>query len=207
MAHFPINLDLTKKKCVVVGGGPVAERKVEHLLEFGASVTVISPRLTPRLSEMSKKRKITHIASRYEPGHICGAVLVVAATDSLETNIAVAEEANFMGMLVNVVDDPALSSFFFPSVVRRGDFVLSISTSGKSPALAKWVREKLEKEFGGEFGELADLLGEIREEVKKKYPDLKDRVSAYERILGSEALSLLANGRRYDALEVARKCI
>ena len=134
-------------------------------------------------------------------------MLVIAATNDREVNKAVSSEAQRRGILVNVADDPELCTFFMPAVVRRGDFIVSVSTSGKSPALAKRVKGELESRFGPEYGELADLLGELREEVKAKYPNEEDRRQAFSRILSSDVLDLLGQGKRDEAIERARKCI
>jgi len=207
MPHYPINLDLKNRRCIVVGGGEVAERKVETLLEFDAAVVVIAPDLTSRLECHAEQGLIQHLRGAYAPEMLEGAFLVFAATDSREANRAVSEECRKRGILVNVADDPELCTFFVPAMVRRGDFVIGISTSGRSPALAKRVRESLESEFGPEYGELADLMGELRDEVKSKYPDQADRSRAFVRILNSNVLDLLAQGKRDEAMEKARECI
>ncbi len=185
----------------------VAERKAISLLEFGAHVLVIAPELTPALRQLAEEKAIEHIPAEYQPGMLEGAFLVIAATDSSLVNKAVSEEARHLGVLVNVVDAPELCTFFMPAIVKRGDLIISISTSGKSPSLAKHVREKLEAEFGLEFGMLAELLGALRDDVRAKYPNHHDRVAAYERILNSNVLALLAEGRSEEALEVAKECI
>lgn len=207
MAHYPVNLDLEDKRCLVVGGGEVAERKVEMLLDFGGRVVVIAPELTPRLESLAADSSVEHVACTYRPGMLKGAFLVIAATDEPEVNHAVAEEARHLGILVNVVDDPDFCSFFVPAVVRRGDLVIAVSTSGRSPSLARRLRERLEEELTPAYGDLADLLGELRDEVKAKYSDPADRTDAYCRILDSETLSLLSEGKRDEAIERARKCI
>ncbi len=108
---------------------------------------------------------------------------------------------------MNIVDDPELCTFLVPACIRRGDLVIGVSTSGKSPAMARRLREELEGRYGAEYGRLADLLGQLRDEVKAKYPDHGERRRAFRRILDSDALRLLAEGRPDEALEVAWKCI
>jgi precorrin-2 dehydrogenase/sirohydrochlorin ferrochelatase len=207
MSYYPLNFNLKDRKCVVIGGGGVAERKVEALLDAGASVAVVSPELTPRLSELAEGGLIGHVAGVYVSQALEGAFLAIAATDDRETNSAVSSDARRLGIPVNVVDDPGLSTFIAPATVRRGDLFISISTSGKSPALARRLREELESQFGPEYGELADILGELRDEVKAKYPDQAERNKAFLRILDSDVLLLLREGRRDEAVERARKCI
>lgn len=207
MAHYSISINLTDRKCVVIGGGTVAQRKTETFLDFGAQVTVISPELATTLRELADGGLIEHITDSYRPSHLDGAFLVVAATDDAEVNTAVSEEARSRGLLVNVVDVPELCSFFVPAMVRRGDVVISVSTSGKSPAMARRIRERLETQFGPEYGAFAALLGELRPEVKALYPDAADRNRAYRRILDSDVIHLLAAGRTKEAVERARECI
>jgi len=207
MPHCPISLDLNGRKCVVIGGGSVGERKVEMLLEFGASVTVVAPAITPALRDLATKKAIRHIPSMYTPDMLNLAFLVIAATSERGVNRAVSEECERRGILVNVADDPDICTFFVPAIVRRGDFTIGVSTSGRSPALAKRVRESLESSFGPEYGELAEIMGDLRDEVKAKYEDPEDRVRAFERILDSDVLDLLAKGKRDEAVLRARKCI
>lgn len=207
MAHYPISVDLRNRRCVVVGGGTVAQRKVETLIEFGAAVAVVAPELTPRLRELASKGVIEHMAGMYEPANLDGAFLAVAATDDPETNKAVSAEAQRRGVLVNVVDRPDLCTFFVPAIVRQGELVISVSTSGRSPAMARRIREELEAGFGPQHGELAELLGDLRDEVKARYTDMTDRNRAYVRILDSDALDLLAAGKKDEAVQRARKCI
>lgn len=207
MPHYPINLDLKDRRCLVIGGGSVGERKVEQLLEFGATVVVVSPDVTHRLHELAEHGAIRQIHGVYTPEVLSNAFLVIAATNERAVNKAISLECQRRGILVNVVDDPELCTFFVPAVVRHGDFIISVSTSGNSPSLAKRVREKLECEFGPEYGALTDILGQIRDEVKAKYPDQEDRGKAYLRILDSDVLDLLKQGKQDEAMERARKCI
>jgi len=207
MAHYSISIDLDNRKCVVIGGGMVAERKVETFLEFGAAVAVVSPELTPRLRELVDQGKIEYAAEAYQPGHLEGAFLAVAATDDRDINTAVFAEAQQSGILINVVDVPELCTFYMPATVRRGDLVISVSTSGRSPAMARRIREEIESRFGEEYGELAEILGDMRDEIKARYPDIADRNRAYVRILDSDALSLLAIGRKEEAVKRAHECI
>ena len=168
IAYFPAFLNVLGKKCVVVGGGNVAVRKVRMLLECGANVTVISPTLLQNLAQLAKKKSITVIRRNYKPVDLERAVLVVAATDVKEVNRKVANEANGRGILVNVVDDPDSSDFIVPSTIRRGDLTVAISTAGKSPALAKKIRRNLERRFGKEYATLVSLIGKVRSSLKRE---------------------------------------
>lgn len=208
MPYYPINLDLRGRECVVVGGGAVAERKVEGLLECGARVTVVSPELTPELLSLVEAGGIGWVNREYSPGALAGAFLVIAATDDRNVNQAVSDEAMSGGILVNVVDDPELCSFIVPATVKRGDLMVSISTSGSSPALARRIRGMVESCIGPEYGDLAWLLGELRDEVKSSHPAASDRLAAFDRIIDdAEILRLLAAGEKEAAIGKARQCI
>lgn len=153
---------------MVVGGGPVALRKVKALLEHEANVEVISPELCPELSQLAKSRAIQVLQKNYNGGDLQGAFIAIAATDDGEINNKVAEEARAKGVLVNVVDDSEHSDFIVPSQLRRGDITIAVSTAGKSPALARKIRTRLEKDFGTEYASLALLVDEVRSELKRQ---------------------------------------
>ena len=166
--YFPAFLNIERKKCVVVGGGKVAFRKVRMLLDCGANVTVISPVLHPDLSELADKKSIQVIRRSFKLGDLKGTFIVIAATDAKETNRKVAKEAGRVGALVNVVDDPEPSDFIVPSILRRGDLTITISTGGMSPALARKIRTKLEESFGEEYALLVSLVQEVRSALRRK---------------------------------------
>lgn len=164
-SYYPVFLDIAGKRCVVVGGGQVALRKVKTLLEYGAKVEVISPELCPELAA------ITEISVRhrqYQPGDLKGAFLAIVATNNHEINHRIAGEARSQGVLVNVVDDAEYCDFILPSLVRRGDMTIAVSTAGRSPALARKLRTRLEQDFGGEYAVLVRLIDEVRLELKQR---------------------------------------
>ncbi|MEE9614509.1 MAG: bifunctional precorrin-2 dehydrogenase/sirohydrochlorin ferrochelatase [Thermodesulfobacteriota bacterium] len=196
MPYYPIFLDIEKKTCLVVGGGAVAERKVLSLLFSGARVAVISPQLTKKLKSLVKTGKIRHTARRYCVGDIEGAFLVVSATDSEEINKAVSKEARKAGTLLNVVDRPELCNFIVPSVVERGSLLVAISTSGKSPYLAKALRKTLERSIPPEMAVFVELMGAVRRKLLKENAknDKKDRI--YEALLNSPLLEWIKKGDR-----------
>jgi len=162
MAFYPIALELAGKPCVVVGGGRVAERKVSGLLSCSAQVTVISPELTARLLQQHNDGILRWLGREYRTGDLEHAFLVIAATDDKETQRLVYEEAAAHSLLLNVADVPQRCNFILPATVRQGDLVISISTAGKSPALARKLRMELEKRFGKEYRVLVDILGALR---------------------------------------------
>lgn len=157
--YYPINLDVTGKKVVVVGGGVVAERKVISLVKFGAEVLVIAPRLA---AVLAKIKGVGLLRREYRRADIKHAVLVVAATDNMALNRQIARDAMRENILVNVVDAPDLCSFIVPSMIKRGPLVVSISTSGQAPAMAKALRLELQKIITPQLGKLAARLGKIR---------------------------------------------
>lgn len=162
MKYYPVFLKIKNRKCVVIGGGDVAERKVQSLVDSGAAVTVISPTLTAVLQELAGQGAIEVLQRNYEKGDLKGAFVAIAATDDVETNRQVFHEADEAGSLVNVVDDPENCNFIVPAVARRGDLMIAISTCGRSPALARWIRQEMEDEFLPDYEELLTLLSEIR---------------------------------------------
>src|SRR5512141_3240996 len=144
-AYYPIYLQLQDQPCVVIGGGRIAEGKVEGLLAAGARVTVISPDLTPRLQDLADQNEIRHIARAYQPGDLADAFVVISAIDQAEINHQVWSEASANRQLVNVVDDPPRCNFIAPAIVRKGDLTIAISTGGKAPALAVRFKEHLQR--------------------------------------------------------------
>ncbi len=207
MAHYPINLDLRGKRCLVIGGGSVGERKVETLLEYDAAVVLVAPVVTSRLRELAENGSVRLIHTVYRPDMLHNVFLVIAATGERAVNRAIYEECERRGILANVVDDPDYCRFFVPSTLKHGEFMISVSTSGSSPSLAKHVRELLEPQFGPEYGELTEILGRLRDEVKEKYPDMESRSQAYQRVIASDVLDLLKQGKSAEALQKARTCI
>lgn len=197
-SYYPVFMDLRGRRCIVIGGGDVALRKVNALLECGARVQVISPEICDGLNSLARQGKVTVTTREYALGDLAGALLAIAATGDEETNRRVAAEAEKNHIPVNVVDEPALCSFIVPSVVRRGDLTLAVSTGGQSPALAHKVRTNLEKEFGEEYAELTRLTGEVRRELKSR--GVKAKPEDWQSALDIEAmLALLKQGRRDEA--------
>src|SRR6266852_5989655 len=153
MGYIPIFLDVTGRRCVVIGGGEVAARKVESLIAAGAHVTVVSPSVTaPALAAAVERGMATHIARAYRRGDIAGCALAYAATDDRDLHRALADEARALGIPLNVVDVPDLCSFIAPAVVKRGALQIAISTGGAAPAFAARLRRQLQKQFGVEYG-------------------------------------------------------
>ena len=155
---YPMFMDLTDRRCVVVGGGAVANRKARKLLQARARVTVISPKISPELASVAVEKH----ERRYERGDLSGAYLAFAATDSREVNAAVSHEANELGIPVNVADNPAEGDFALPSTLRRGGLQVAVSTGGASPTLARRIRAELEKTFGPQWAGIVEEYGRTR---------------------------------------------
>jgi len=167
-SYYPIFLNISGRRCVVVGGGQVALRKVRTLIECGADIEVISPDLCLELRRLAESREVRALNREYQSGDLRGAFVVIAVTDNSDVNRKVAEEAKRNAALVNVVDDAENSDFIIPSYLRRGDVTVAISTAGKSPALARKIRTRLEKDLGNEYASLTNLIGEVRAEAKRQ---------------------------------------
>ncbi len=167
-SYYPAFLKIGGKRCVVVGGGQVALRKVRSFLEHGASVEVISPELCAELNKLAESGAIRAVRRQYRLGDLTGAFIAIAATDNPRINLRVAKEASTSAVLVNIVDDAESSDFIVPSCLRRGDVAVAVSTGGLSPALARKIKTKLEGELGEEYASLVLLVDEVRSEVKRQ---------------------------------------
>ncbi len=195
-------LDIEGRACLVVGGGSVARRKVDGLLAAGGAVTVVAPECLPMPDGVS-------VALRpFQQGDLAGVALAVAASDDRELNALVARRARDQGIWVNVVDDPRAGTVILPAVAQRGSLQIAVSTGGASPALAQRLRERLEKEFGAEYGDLVALLGELRAEwepraVAAGVPPAARR-AAWHAVLDLPLAELIADGRREEAEARAR---
>jgi precorrin-2 dehydrogenase/sirohydrochlorin ferrochelatase len=199
MKYYPVNLDLRERRCVVVGGGQVAERKTLSLLEAGAEVTVVSPSLTPKLADLVASGKVFQVPALFQEAHLAGALLVIAATNALDANRAVAQFCRKKGILVNVAAPPEESSFIVPSVVERGDLVIAVSTSGASPALSRNIRQDLEKQYGPEYELLLTRLAAVRKRLQAEVGSEAIRRQVLEAIIGSGVLDLLRKGKLHEA--------
>jgi precorrin-2 dehydrogenase/sirohydrochlorin ferrochelatase len=204
LRSYPINLvGLENRHCIVVGGGEVAQRKVESLLKAGAEqVVVISPRLTHKLRTLLLAKRIEHRPRGYQQGDLEGAFLVIAATDDPNVNREVWQEAQERRLLINVVDDPHRCNFFVPSVVRRGDLTISICTGGQDPALSARLRQELEPRFGREYAAFLEIAGALRDRVGRELSG-RARSRFWYALADSQILALLKEGKRQEAERLA----
>ncbi len=189
--YYPVFLDLRGKKCVVIGGGKVAERKCLSLLKVGARVTVVSPGITSLLEKRCAKRMMRHISRNYRAGDIRSAFVVIVATDSATINRKVASDAESRGVLVNVVDNPSLCNFIVPSVLRRGPLTIAVSTGGVSPAMARTVRKRLEWLYGTDFSKYLKFLQDVRTMVMEKIRNKRERSLLLKSLASVELLEVL----------------
>jgi precorrin-2 dehydrogenase/sirohydrochlorin ferrochelatase len=166
MRYYPVFLDIADKPVVVIGGGNIALQKMDGLLEAGAKVTVISPELNERMTELRDEGRFMHVKRVYESGDIEGYELAFVATDDHDENRRVWQEGRQRRIWVNAVDDIPNCDFIMPGIVRQGDLVIAISTSGASPAMARKVREDIQEFLAPEDAALLDLAGEIRRELR-----------------------------------------
>jgi len=195
-ALFPMFVKLEGRRCVVVGGGPIAESKVESLLASGASVTVVSPALTGTLERLQRHGAFVWHARRFQATDLPGAFLVIAATSDDATNDAVYREADRTGILCNAVDQPPRCHFYFPAVVQRGDLQIAISTAGRSPSLAQRLRKELEAQFGPEYADWVRWLADVRQALMQRNLPFRTR----KRLLG-----YLARQESFDLWQTERR--
>jgi len=205
--YYPACLDIKGKKCVVVGGGEVAERKVNLLLRCGADITIISPDLTEGLEEFSLNGEIKYIKDEFKEKHLKNAFLVIGATDNHKVNLKIYKEGSKNEILVNIADSPDLCNFTVPSVVERGELVIAISTGGKSPSLSKKIREELEARYGIEYAEFLKMIGELRERILHMIPDKNKREEIYKKLVYSDIIDLIKNGNGESARRRVEKII
>lgn len=203
---YPAILLLEGRLAVVIGGGQVAQRKVRTLLDAGAKVRVVADEVTKGIRGYADRGEIELVERRYERGDLAGSAAVVAATDDEEVNKTVFAEATDGGIPVNVVDNVSLCTFIAPSIVRRGDLVLAISTGGNAPALAVRIRERMEKEFGEEYARFLELMGELRGQVKVP-GDQDQRAKAWYRVIDSDVMDLVRAGQMDRARERATELL
>ncbi len=197
--YYPVYLNLAGKRCVIIGGGTIAQGKIGGLLQAGCRITVISPDATPGIRQAAQRGDIVWLERRYEPGDLADAFIGVAATNVWHVNREIYEEAERLGVLLNVVDDPDLCSFIAPSIVKREPVTLAISTGGASPALARKLRESLAQAEALEWADLADVLSRARQLIKERR--LSVDPERWQCCISRELLEMVQQGSSDTALE------
>lgn len=205
--QYPVCLNLTGKRCLVVGGGMVAERKIEGLLPCGGDVLVISPRVSEATRAWVREGRLDWKPRVFRSGDTTGCFIVIAATGKWETDESVAREASRHGALVNVVDDPGLCQFTVPSVLRRGSLCVAVSTNGKSPTLARMVRQQLESVLGEENMSLLEIVAQVRSQLKATVRDPAERRTILERLLSGDLPRLVREGDPAKIQACVEECL
>jgi len=188
MVLYPINLNISGRRCVVIGGGAVAFRKVKTLLKCAASVAVVSPELCSGLADYAATGQISWLKRGYEPGDVQGAFLCFAATNNKTVQQAIEQEAKQGNVLVNIIDNPVGSDFHVPSQMKQGELLFTVSTGGSSPALSKKIRRELEQQYGSEYGDLLCILKSVRRSVVSRGQDHVVNKELFDMILESDIL-------------------
>ncbi len=204
---FPITVCVEGLSCLVVGGGKVALRKVNNLLQCGAVIDVVSPSFCDELVVMGKEGLVTLISRRFEDHDINGRMLVFAATNDEATNQRVYQLCQKNNILVNTVDDPEKCNFLVPATMRRGALTVAVNTQGRSPLLARRIREEMEDRYGSEYADYLELLGEARVVVKNTIDQESTRRLLFEKILDLPVLALLQQGKKEEAKGRILQCI
>ncbi|MFH1073766.1 MAG: bifunctional precorrin-2 dehydrogenase/sirohydrochlorin ferrochelatase [Candidatus Firestonebacteria bacterium] len=193
MRYYPVNLDIRNKKCLVVGGGDVGTRKIMTLLECGAFVTVVSHEVGEKLLSLAESGTIALKKRAYDGSDLEGMFLVICATDNEQLNLQVGRDAEKMDKLCNVVDRPDACNFILPALVKRGDLVIAVSTSGKSPAYAKKIRKDLEKQYGVEHVDFLKLMGAIRKKLLNNSHEPEAHKPLFEKLINKDIVQLIKN--------------
>ena len=204
---MPICIDVQDRRCVVVGGGAVAERRAKMLEEYGADVYLISPVVTEGLRRMSDSEEITWIETAYQADVLDGAFMVVAATDDRNVNASVAFDAQTRGVVASVADEPSDGNAHVPAVIRRGALTIAVNTGGSSPTLTSLIRERLEQVYGPEWIDLVWISGEIRDEIQMIHGAEQRRLALGEVIEDVHLQQLIRKGHAAEALVRARECL
>lgn len=198
MSYYPINIRIANRLCLVVGGGSVAYRKVQSLLQGGARVRVISPEVGPELQALSESQKIEWLKREYVEGDLRGGFLAFAVTDDRAVQAMIMKEAEKSAVLLNSADDPQRSDFHVPAHFRRGKMLIAVSTGGGSPALAKKIREQLESDIVPEYEAVVDLLSLVRERVVSINEDSAAHAELFRRLLQLGIVDLLLKAKWFD---------
>jgi len=191
MRYYPVNLDIRNRKCLVVGGGGVGTRKVMTLLDCGAKVIVVSNEVTQQVFELADNGSIVLKKRPFQISDLHKMFLVIGATDNPKLNRQIHREAERLGMLCNIADRPEVCNFILPAIVNRGDLIIAISTSGKSPAFAKKMRKDLEKEFGTEYAEFLKLMGGIRNKLLSQDHEPEAHKPLFEKLIQRDLVKMI----------------
>jgi len=195
MRYYPVNLDILDRPCLVIGGGAVGARKVATLLDCGARITIVSPRVDERLHQLAAAGAVRLHRRAYQAADLSGMFLVIGATDDERLNTRIKADADRLGVLCNIADRPKECHFILPSVINRGDLIIAVSTSGKSPAFAKHLRRELEVQFGPEYEIFLRLMGAIRDRLLSREHAPEAHKPVFERLIAGGLLEMVKAGQ------------
>jgi len=205
--YYPIFLDIEGRAVVIIGGGNVCARKAETMMSYGARVTVVSPEFTEEIETWAGAGSLEIRRKRYEESDLDGANIVIASTDDQTVNEQIAADCRRRRIPVNVVDVTPLCEFIVPAIIDKGSITIAVSTGGKSPAIARTLKEDLQRLVGPEYTEVNDLLGTLRDSAKRVLPTDVDRKRFFDGIISRGILGMLREGRRVDAYRaIAEAC-
>ena len=205
--YYPIFLDIEERSVVIIGGGEVCARKAETMMKYGARVTVFSPAFTPEIEQWAREGKLVLREKRYDASDLDGANIVIASTDDTAVNEQIAADCRSRRIPVNVVDVTPLCEFIVPAILEKGSIQIAVSTGGKSPALARTLKEDLNRAIGPEYAEVNDVMGTLRDGAKATLPTDVDRKRFFDGIIARGILDLLRTGQRREAYEIiAQAC-
>jgi precorrin-2 dehydrogenase/sirohydrochlorin ferrochelatase len=207
MSYYPIFIELEGKTVLVVGGGGVAQRKVETLLEFGAIIHIVSRELTHKLKKLVETNEVQYVGKAFRVEQLDGAFLVIAATDDKRLNHHVSESARKRHLLINAVDQPSDCNFIVPSIVNRGGLLVAVSTSGKSPALAMKIRKQLEVQFGTEYEIFLVLMDRLRKEILALGLPQEENSRLFHEIVNSDILKFIAQDNLEGVEAILRRIL
>jgi len=193
-AYYPVFLDITDKKCLVIGGGKVAERKVAMLLQFNAHIVVVGPVMTKTLLKLGDEGKIEYFQRTYTAKDLDNTALVFACTDNSAINIKIKKEAVRKNIPVNVVDTPDLCDFIVPSIIRKGDLTIAVSTSGELPLLSKKLRQKIEETVTDDYLEYLHIMGKFRKDLMKRVKEARKRALIMQNLAKMDIQEVIATG-------------
>jgi precorrin-2 dehydrogenase / sirohydrochlorin ferrochelatase len=199
--YYPIYIDIEDRNVVIIGGGNVCARKAETMMKYGARVTVVSPEFTGEIEQWARDGALAIRRKHYDESDLEDANIVIASTDVQSVNERIAADCRRRRIPVNVVDVTPLCEFIVPAIIEKGSIQIAVSTGGKSPALARTLKEDLQRLVGPEYAEVNDLLGTLREGAKRVLPTDVDRKRFFDGIIARGILDMLRAGRRDDARE------
>jgi precorrin-2 dehydrogenase / sirohydrochlorin ferrochelatase len=205
--YYPIYLDIENRNVIIIGGGNVCARKAETMMKYGARVTVVSPEFTGEIEGWAREGCLALKRKTYDASDLEDANIVIASTDDQRVNEQIAADCRARRIPVNVVDVTPLCEFIVPAIIESGSIQIAVSTGGKSPALARTLKEDLQRTIGPEYAEVNDVLGTLRDEAKRVLPTDVDRKRFFDGIIAQGILDMLRQGKRREAYEtIARAC-